>query len=509
MLNFVTNDTFAAFLSHADSPDGDDEALLAAVRKLDYFFLGFKNATDCIDSYRIQHNGVDIGSTMQNKASLESFLHSQVKPHTEKSNKRGSYSLWEDVVKADESVCGVYLTYEYLASQLSPTNNQIKVTFPVTIGFDMLLPLQGFNLFPNCIFGDLSLVIKTNPNALVWCCTDPTLYIPDLSQVSIGPDVSNDLLDAYSTAIRRIVPLGSSWYDRRFTQFRVPGLARSNVYIKASDVTANFKSAPLRIDPDTLITLDVQSTITGFSLKDSVRQAFAQYYASVPFVIPSERIFIQSFSTGPTQSGLNAAMTIPLNNAKEVAVLFPRNANDLTVFRNPQYRHMMVTMLNRNFPQKGADTNSTEFYRLELESCNLDTILPPTQSFENSYLKKVTSAKPLRQRCTEDDTDFLMLFNLERQSSNAFFSDPVNSASETITLTGSPQEQGLGDIYYDISSENSDAIINTSYPILCMVSDTFWFLSTGERASYEIALSWNECLAKNFPNVYQRLAASQ
>jgi hypothetical protein len=102
-----------------------------------------------------------------------------------------------------------------------------------------------------------------------------------------------------------------------------------------------------------------------------------------------------------------------------------------------------------------------------------------------------------------------MLFNLERQSSNAFFSDPVNSASETITLTGSPQEQGEADVYYDVSSDNADAIVNSSYPILCMVSDTFWFFSSGQRASYEIALSWNECLAKNFPNVYQRLAASQ
>jgi hypothetical protein len=31
------------------------------IAKITYFFIGFKNATDCIKYYRIQHNGRDIG----------------------------------------------------------------------------------------------------------------------------------------------------------------------------------------------------------------------------------------------------------------------------------------------------------------------------------------------------------------------------------------------------------------------------------------------------------------
>jgi hypothetical protein len=204
-------------------------------------------------------------------------------------------------------------------------------------------------------------------------------------------------------------------------------------------------------------------------------------------------------------------MTIPLNSAKEVIALFPTTANDLKTFRNPEYQHLMLTMLNRNFPQKGANTNSTEFYRMMLESCNLDTILTPTESFENKYVKKVCPLAPRRQRCNEDDTDFLMLFNLERQSSNAFFSDPVNSSQETIQLTGSPQTQWMkGDVYYYLNAENDDtddeAHKNHTPPILAVVSDTFWFFSVGQRAVYEKAVGWNECLAKHFPNVFKRLA---
>jgi hypothetical protein len=106
----------------------------------------------------------------------------------------------------------------------------------------------------------------------------------------------------------------------------------------------------------------------GFSLTEEVKLALRNYYSRVPFVIPSENIFAQSYSAGPTALGLNCCMTIPLNNAKEIIVLFPRNANDLTVLRNPEYHHLQLTLLNRNFPMEGADTTSDTFYTLERES---------------------------------------------------------------------------------------------------------------------------------------------
>jgi hypothetical protein len=232
------------------------------------------------------------------------------------------------------------------------------------------------------------------------------------------------------------------------------------------------------------------------------------YYSSVPFVIPSENIFIQSYSTGPSASGLNCSMTIPLINAKEIIVLFPRSANDLTVFRNPEYHHLQLTLLNRNFPMNGADTTSTDFYTLERESCNLDTILPPTESFEDSYKNKVCSEFPYRQRSIADDTDFLLIFNLQRQSANAFFADPVNSSNETISVNGSPKKQELGDVYYILNAEN-DALelkYNHAKPILIIVSDTFWMFSSKSRCQYVTDMSWNECLNKYYPDIYQRLA---
>jgi hypothetical protein len=76
-----------------------------------------------------------------------------MKPKTEKTNKHGSYSNWDDIQAAGESICGAYLTYEEL-NVLTANNHILTVEFSLTIGFDIPLKLQVFNLFPNCVFGD-------------------------------------------------------------------------------------------------------------------------------------------------------------------------------------------------------------------------------------------------------------------------------------------------------------------------------------------------------------------
>jgi hypothetical protein len=324
-----------------------------------------------------------------------------------------------------------------------------------------------------------------------------------------APNVFEHFQQVYATAAPHTI---ADYYDHRFTQVRTMGLARSNVTGCADTGRVGqgiYECSRLKVIPDSMITREANSTILGFSLKDSVKAAFGQYYAATPFVIPSERIDIRYFTTGPTGAGLNCAITIPIIKGKEVVGLFPRSANDLTVMRNPEYKHLMFTMLNRNFPQKGADTNSASFYRLELESCNLDTILTPTESFENSYLQKVGKTAPSRQRSQADDTDFVFLFNLERQSSNAFFSDPVDSQNETVQLTGTPQTQGFGgDTYYYLAAESDtdQTQVNTTCPILAIVSGSFWLFSAGQKAIYETNSGWNETLAKYFPSVLSRLS---
>jgi hypothetical protein len=248
-----------------------------------------------------------------------------MKPHTEKSNKHGLYSLWEDIEKADESMCGVYLTYEEL-SILTANNHTIRIGFPLTIGFDMLLKLQSFDMFPNCAFGDLQLVIKVNPNALVWSCTNPNLFMKN-GKLTINAKMDNDstnyIVDhALGSGVYPITH--NDYYDHRLVQVRTDGIARScfNLdHLMSSEVVdAVYESFPLRIEPEALRTTDAVSTIMGFTLQEEVKVALKDYYSRVPFEIPSENVFIQNYSTGPTASGLKCSMTMPLGDAKEIII---------------------------------------------------------------------------------------------------------------------------------------------------------------------------------------------
>jgi hypothetical protein len=160
---------------------------------------------------------------------------------------------------------------------------------------------------------------------------------------------------------------------------------------------------------------------------------------------------------------------------------------------------------------------------MEEESCNLDSILFPTKSFQASYKNKKCPYFPYRLRCTEDDSEFILVFNIQRQSAGHYCPDVVNSMGETVSLTGSPQSQGIGDLtagkggdtYYYLNSENdvpadtNHARVNLTAPILGIVSLTQWFFSVDQLAIYEIALTGNEALARYFPNALQRLAGAQ
>jgi hypothetical protein len=66
------------------------------IAKITYFFIGFKNVTDSIKYYRIQHNGRDIGPTFKDKVQLESYLLNVMRPKSDKENKANSFTLWED-----------------------------------------------------------------------------------------------------------------------------------------------------------------------------------------------------------------------------------------------------------------------------------------------------------------------------------------------------------------------------------------------------------------------------
>jgi hypothetical protein len=73
--------------------DWTTKPVLVDIAKITFFFIGFKNATDCIRYCRIVHNGRDVGPTIKNKVQIESYLYNVMKPKTDKDNKANSLTL--------------------------------------------------------------------------------------------------------------------------------------------------------------------------------------------------------------------------------------------------------------------------------------------------------------------------------------------------------------------------------------------------------------------------------
>jgi hypothetical protein len=144
------------------------------IAKIIYFFIGFKNATDCIKYYRIQHNGREIGPTIKDKVQLESYLLNVMRPKSDKENKANSFTLWEDAHSHNVSVCGQYISMWDIYRTSLTGENALHVTFAVIIGFDYLLPFQNFGDFPSCVLGDFKLYIRVSPDPLVWCSVNPS-----------------------------------------------------------------------------------------------------------------------------------------------------------------------------------------------------------------------------------------------------------------------------------------------------------------------------------------------
>jgi hypothetical protein len=178
-------------------------------------------------------------------------------------------------------------------------------------------------------------------------------------------------------------------------------------------------------------------------------------------------------------------------------------------------------MLNRQWPDQAADTTTAEFFRLQLEITNLDSILSCTESFESSFTSIPTYKYPIRDRSKSDNTDFVMTLPTERSNANAFFFDGVFSRNETITLRGNllslpnaDGQQEIVDTYYILNRNGNqptgqaDTVYNRTAPILCLVSDSFFMFTYGKKATYETSLSWNETFAKYYPQLYQSLVSA-
>jgi hypothetical protein len=161
-------------------------------------------------------------------------------------------------------------------------------------------------------------------------------------------------------------------------------------------------------------------------------------YQNEPFVVPAEIIYSDSFGVYPRSNGIYATKQLKFTYVKEVCVLFPRHISYYTVQFNPCLDKLCISMFNHNYPDKETNTVSARLLRSQLEAMGLDTILQPTESLEQSYIFPPSYRFPTRHRSTSDNTDFVFVIPVERESATAFFFDGLDSGADTenVTVTG-------------------------------------------------------------------------
>jgi hypothetical protein len=133
----------------------------------------------------------------------------------------------------------------------------------------------------------------------------------------------------------------------------------------------------------------------------------------------------------------------------------------------------------------------------------LDTILQATESLEQSYISPPSYRFPTRDRSISNNTDFVFVIPVERESANAFFFDGLDSGAETenVAITGTfitDKDGHKVDNYAFLNRNDNQAITNDIYnrthPIMCLVTDTFWLFTShnGGTVEYNTKETWNE-----------------
>ena len=471
-------------------------------------FVGFKNAVEFYEDCRFWVDGKLLDSYRQDELQRESFAYNSIKPRDAKATSKFSHSTWENVSQYSPSVCGCYVDLADLADGNAHTLN-IELTIP----FTDQLALQAWQLYPNAICGEIEEEVKTSLRALVW--------------TQVNPNVVKDTLQflddtAIDEELPAVIPI-----TRKFTQIGKP----ASIVCEYKDVTPpaptaltvdaeeddNELLATHELEPGALavtagantislktkkLTLDVlggtiqlgRSNLAGFGLKPGVYQGLVRELQT-PLLIPSQELTREIFEGSAKANGLEISKSIPLRNATNITMMFPKSPADITTFDNIMYQNVQLVVNKRTYPDtEFKNTCPARFYQHQLIANELDGALEATQEFEDSFTQPLNDLATGKRytNCRSDGTSFGINFQLERSNAGYVF-DGLDSGSNSITVTfrGQPMFRGDDDTYYIPDVDNKD--VHPPSPEAWICSDTYFtwsvngveYYPTGIPAGYE------------------------
>ena len=308
-------------LSGIDPQFSDDDHLMKLL-------VGWKSSNRMINCLQILCNNLDTGC-QQNECTRVGFAYSTIKTQQEKKTKKYTHSLYENVSEYSSSVCGTYINVDKFKDGLPHT-----VEFEVNIPFDDLLAFGAFDLFLNNAVGEITPEFYVNSKGLVWRMLSPS-KVKDYKELLQGETVNVD------TSTSNLAQL----YRHSFTQInnRAPIINKVTLTDMSGIKVVDASSADCLLQCTGMRILTQESNMFGCKVRDSSRSPIRQYLSS-PVVIPSQQLDYYVFPIGASQSGIQSTVNIHLTNVTCISVMLPKYPNDFTVFENPIYTNVQLTI---------------------------------------------------------------------------------------------------------------------------------------------------------------------
>ena len=405
-------------------------------KKICKFFVGLRDSNELFRQLQIWVNGHSIGYNQQ-EAVREGFAYSTCKGYDETKTKRFIHSLYENVLKYSDSICGAYANIEDFKDgqihQVSWTNN---------IPFDDLLVLQAFDLFPNFAIPNVELRVYVSDNGFVWAPLDPH-YVYDVKTLIQEEDIDFKLPSVIK-------------YTHQFTQINNTCILPIKFNVDSSSKECTIESGEATLISMGLTVNDFSSHMAGHGVcEDSMKEIIGVLQEGIN--IPAQMLVYDSFPKAANERGVQSSVRTTLSNVTNLSVVFPKNPNDTTVFENPVYDNLQLRIDNKAYPDKPLSSLGAEFLQMQLIACDLDGPIQCTQEFEDSYTQSKNESDGTRYKNSlRDATRFMWNLQLERSGGGYFF-DGYDSKGKNISveLVGNPIYNGAQDTYYNVNKEGT------------------------------------------------------
>ena len=278
----------------------------------------------------------------------EGFAYANLKGFAERKTRRFVHSLYENVSAYSPSVCSEYLNVDDYKDGLTH-----DFTLKLNVPFCDLLALQAFAEFPNEEVGHLGFKGYFNHKGMVYTFINPAT-VKDYKEVLQGESTEVDVIDSSTY----------SNYDHKFVQVGVASTGINDCQYESSTYETSSGetkvTGTITFDTTSFQITKLKSNMAGFFVIQSTKDAIHEVFSKGVF-IPSQQVGYATFPIAPSSLGINSTNNLPVSNLSCISIMFPRHDQDYTVFENPYYNNLQLTINGRNIPDETLDTTEARF----------------------------------------------------------------------------------------------------------------------------------------------------